>query len=561
MPNDKEQLEPGNAAAAIIAEATKQGKLQLRERDVQDAVNETGFGRFNLRIMAVSSLTFLNVAISISSIGLILPAAACDYRMTTIDKGRLSATPMLGMLIASYFWGCLADIKGRKFSLSLALVIHATAEFLSSLIPFYWGFLAFKFFSGMAMNGEMTLVFTYLGEFQPNKYRDRLLSWMEIGWATGLILLPLIGWVIIPLDIEYRTSGFSFRSWNLFVMICSLPTMLIAIWFSRFPETPKYLAETNKNVQLYEVLSRMYAENRRKPPEEYATKLIASGKAVLYELALRVDETKRGKVETLKDEKRSYWTKCRGIFVQTLTIVKQPYLKRTIAMCFIAYAVTSSYYALSLWLPELFQRFAVHQERFPDKLASVCTVSQVPLNHSHVILDPFGCETPIQQSVYLYTVFLGVACIPTGIILPVFVDRLGYKFFLVSTALVSSAITVGLFAVTTSVQNLILSCIFESLTSICISVMMCLLVELYPTNLRAMAAGFAALFSRVGAIVGNSMFGYLIDNYCVPLIIIVAVQLFLSGVLGIFIPSKKKLEKMEKAKFVEEMQELKNNAR
>lgn len=56
----------------------------------------TGFGKFNLKIMAVCSLIFMNVAFSITSIGFVLPSAACDFRMTTVDKGRMSAAPMLG---------------------------------------------------------------------------------------------------------------------------------------------------------------------------------------------------------------------------------------------------------------------------------------------------------------------------------------------------------------------------------------------------------------------------------------------------------------------------------
>lgn len=56
----------------------------------------TGFGKFNLKVMAVCSMIFMNVAFSITSIGFILPSAACDFRMTTMDKGRLSAAPMLG---------------------------------------------------------------------------------------------------------------------------------------------------------------------------------------------------------------------------------------------------------------------------------------------------------------------------------------------------------------------------------------------------------------------------------------------------------------------------------
>lgn len=44
--------------------------------------------------------------------------------------------------------------------------------------------------------------------------------------------------------------------------------------------------------------------------------------------------------------------------------------------------------------------------------------------------DPFGCNSRVQTSVFVHTFILGASCIPTGLILPLFVNYLGYKFFL-----------------------------------------------------------------------------------------------------------------------------------
>jgi MFS transporter, VNT family, synaptic vesicle glycoprotein 2 len=46
-----------------------------------------------------------------------------DFQMTSEDKGWLSAAPMLGMIIGSYFWGCLADTRGRKYVLISTLLL------------------------------------------------------------------------------------------------------------------------------------------------------------------------------------------------------------------------------------------------------------------------------------------------------------------------------------------------------------------------------------------------------------------------------------------------------
>lgn len=94
---------------------------------------------------------------------------------------------MLGMMLGPYFWACMADMKGRKFSLVLSLFLHGLSDGVASVISNYWGFLICKFFNGFTLGAQLALLFTYIGEFQPCKYRDRVLSWTELPWGLGLI--------------------------------------------------------------------------------------------------------------------------------------------------------------------------------------------------------------------------------------------------------------------------------------------------------------------------------------------------------------------------------------
>lgn len=95
----------------------------------------------------------------------------------------------------------------------------------------------------------MGICFPYLGEFQPTKYREKILCWMEMFWTVGIIALPgliywlneswpllkilfcilAIAWLIIPLEVEIQHGWFLFHSWNLFVAICAIPRYFI-LW-------------------------------------------------------------------------------------------------------------------------------------------------------------------------------------------------------------------------------------------------------------------------------------------------------------------------------------------
>lgn len=109
--------------------------------------------------------------------------------------------------------------------------------------------------------------------------------------------------------------------------------------------------------------------------------------------------------------------------------------------------------------------------------------------------------------------------------------------FSVFSIVVASIATILLYFVQTSLQNLILCCIFEALTSLGISAVYCVMVDLFPTNLRVMAAALALTFGRSGALMGNLLFGYLIDLNCLVPILLFGLMLLISGILCFFLPS------------------------
>lgn len=84
-----------------------------------------------------------------------------------------------------------------------------------------------------------------------------------------------------------------------------------------------------------------------------------------------------------------------------------------------------------IWFPELFYRFEEFENLHPDEKASVCQVSSVVLPSANATSD-FNEElcSPIADSVFLHTLIIGLACIPTSFWLPLCVRRLGTKFFL-----------------------------------------------------------------------------------------------------------------------------------
>lgn len=118
------------------------------------------------------------------------------------------------------------------------------------------------------------------------------------------------------------------------------------------------------------------------------------------------------------------------IWTQTKLLCKAPHLRNTILTCAIQFGLTTSYYTLMIWFPELFYRFEEFETENPGVSASVCEVSSVVLaNANGTYVDEF-CGSTIDDSVYMHTIIIGLACIPTSFWLPLCVHKLGAKFFL-----------------------------------------------------------------------------------------------------------------------------------
>lgn len=116
--------------------------------DYENALINAGFGKFHYYLLAICGLIYLNTAVGITIISFVLPSATCDFQMTSEDKGWLTAAPMLGMLLGSYFWGCLADTKGRKVVLIATLLLDGVCGIISSISQYYGLFMLLRFFNG-----------------------------------------------------------------------------------------------------------------------------------------------------------------------------------------------------------------------------------------------------------------------------------------------------------------------------------------------------------------------------------------------------------------------------
>lgn len=168
---------------SVVAEITEGA-------DFETAINFARYGKFQKLLLFVCGMIYATCAISTTTLSFVLPSAECDFNLTSADKGKLSATPLIGMIFGCITWGYIADTKGRKQAIICALLVDFISGLVSSLVADRYLFLICRFFNGFGIIGATSIIFPYLGEFLSNSKRDHVLGKLELFWNFGVIVLP-----------------------------------------------------------------------------------------------------------------------------------------------------------------------------------------------------------------------------------------------------------------------------------------------------------------------------------------------------------------------------------
>lgn len=84
-----------------------------------------------------------------------------------------------------------------------------------------------------------------------------------------ILFISGLAWSVIPSKMQLSFPGFMFNSWRVFLMICSIPSFIVAGLLYFLPESPKFLITTGKSEEALQVFRQIYAKNTGKPEDTY----------------------------------------------------------------------------------------------------------------------------------------------------------------------------------------------------------------------------------------------------------------------------------------------------
>ncbi|CAG2056141.1 unnamed protein product [Timema podura] len=227
-------------------------------------------GKFHNTLLFVCGLGQIAMVCQLYLSSYLLPAAQCDFQMTAQEKGLLNSISYAGVILSSPLWGFLADTQGRKKILILSLAADGIIGVLSSFAPTYGIFLAFRFFNGFFICSPAAVVYAYLGEFHNATTRPKAIILVSVFLPMGVVALPGLAWLVIPLTWNFVLLGITFNSWRLFVVLCALPSLITCLLIHNLlPESPKFLINQGKIDEALQVLKTMYVINTGNTASKY----------------------------------------------------------------------------------------------------------------------------------------------------------------------------------------------------------------------------------------------------------------------------------------------------
>lgn len=160
-------------------------------------------------VVVLSSLGYFVDVLGVSILGVVRLKSLEDLGIPdTMSAGiSLINTQMLGMLIGSFFWGILGDLRGRGWVLFVAPCIYGFAHLANGWITTLDEYRMLRLLGGFGLAGELGASLSLLSELIPPRKRGYSATLVATMGILGGLAATLVG-DMMPWRHTYLVGGF-----------------------------------------------------------------------------------------------------------------------------------------------------------------------------------------------------------------------------------------------------------------------------------------------------------------------------------------------------------------
>lgn len=239
------------------------------------------------------------------------------------DLATFAFATFAGLFVGAVLSSSVADHFGRRPTFTWSLVWYAVATLAMGAQTTARSICIWRFIAAIGVGGEIIAVDAYLAELMPKAIRCRGFA---ISTSLQLVAVPVVG--ILSTVLNRRTVA-GVAGWRLILLVPAIGAILI--WWVRrgLPESPRWLAEHEREAEADAILERI---------EE----------SIRHRTGLALPEADLSAVATAQP--------AAGLS----DLFRGALLRRTLMMLVASCAVTAAFFTFGNWLPSLLEARGVN---------------------------------------------------------------------------------------------------------------------------------------------------------------------------------------------------------
>ncbi|KAJ8533334.1 hypothetical protein ON010_g13920 [Phytophthora cinnamomi] len=207
----------------------------------------------------VRLLLLMGVSWALRSAELVLFAftrhlVASDIAMGTNAWEILSVGVYLGAALGGPLFGLLADFRGRRSALVLAMILSLAGLALSAVAKTDYQLIGARIIAGVGLGGELPAAIVLVQELSPKSMRGSMVAWLEAFAGVGGIVGVALAFGLAP------TTGWT----NAYLAVCACG-LYVGVLRWAIPESPRWLASVGRVNAAFKVMEKLEQEHGVRP--------------------------------------------------------------------------------------------------------------------------------------------------------------------------------------------------------------------------------------------------------------------------------------------------------
>jgi MFS transporter, AAHS family, benzoate transport protein len=231
----------------------------MRLIDAHKVADEAKFNGFHGLVLFWCALIIIFDGYDLAVVGVALPSIMKDMGVDPTQAGFMASSALFGMMFGAIFLGTIADRIGRRWAISICILLFSVFTAAAGLAKDPISFSAMRFLAGLGIGGVMPNVVAQMTEYSPKKIRATMVTLMFSGYAVGGMLAAVLGKGLIA---SY--------GWQSVFLAAALPVLLIPVVLKSLPESMPFLLKSGRHDELKAIVSRLDPSYRPAASDRFA---------------------------------------------------------------------------------------------------------------------------------------------------------------------------------------------------------------------------------------------------------------------------------------------------